>query len=549
MSFSGGMSDTVTYASGLGEALGPFLLWLRGLGFFEAYVYIPVMTAASIVVFWRLYGTFDRNRTFGASRLLRIVWLGVCYALCFLACNSLAVAFKTLIVEELDYTGRVWFEAYVSPLHFFITAAALAYLLLIVRNRRAPLDYALGLFVQVGLVAGYGVGVHRLLNEPFSLADPTTGISGLVFFAWFGLYNFDLYRRFVAGNRRLQMRLASIGSPGLAAVLLALAVSPLAGQGGAAGAVPATPWGDPDLQGVWEYWTFTPLEKPAELAGKDVLTDEEAALIAQRLSDEAVGRDDTRPAEGQTGGYNQSFWTERSRATALTQPSLLVDPPDGRIPARTEAEQRRAEAHRAAGERPVRLRATGVGSDGPEDRGLAERCIVGFSTGPPMLPGGYNNNIQVFQAPGYVVIVAEMVHDVRVVPLDGRPHLPPAISQWLGSSRGRWEGNTLVVETTNFTPKIASFSPMAFDSELGSFRSMAFGTGDSLHLTERFTRTDAGTLEYEFTIDDPRTFTRALTGRLPMNRSDLPLYEYACHEGNYGLLNILAGARAEEARE
>ena len=165
-----------------------------------------------------------------------------------------------------------------------------------------------------------------------------------------------------------------------------------------------------------------------------------------------------------------------------------------------------------------------------------------------MLPGGYNNNIQVFQAPGYVVIVAEMVHDVRVVPLDGRPHLPPTIRQWLGDSRGRWEGNTLVVETTNFTPKVASFSPMAFDSELGGFRSMAFGIGDSLHLTERFTRIDAGELVYEFTIDDPQTFTRTLTGRLPMNRSDLPLYEYACHEGNYGLLNILRGARAEEAR-
>ena len=144
----------------------------------------------------------------------------------------------------------------------------------------------------------------------------------------------------------------------------------------------ATPWGDPDLQGVWEYWTFTPLEKPAELAGREVLTEEEAAVIAQRLSAEAVGRDDTRPPEGETGGYNQSFWTERSRAEALTQPSLLVDPPDGgsRRGRRRSSAGRRA--HRDAGERPVRLRATGVGSDGPEDRGLAERCIVGFSTGP-----------------------------------------------------------------------------------------------------------------------------------------------------------------------
>ena len=322
-----------------------------------------------------------------------------------------------------------------------------------------------------------------------------------------------------------------------------------------------------------------------------MLTAEEAAEIGQRLSDEAVGRDDTRPAAGQTGGYNQSFWTERSRPTALTQPSLLVDPPDGRIPALTQGERRRAAtggynqsfwtersrptaltqpsllvdppdgripplrerrraaAHRAAGERPVRLRATGIGADGPEDRGLAERCLVGFSTGPPMLPGGYNNNIQVFQAPGYVVLLAEMVHDVRVVPVDGRPHLPPGIRQWLGDSRGRWEGDTLVVETTNFTDKIASFSPMAFDRERGGFGSLALGTGESLRLVERFTRVDADTLQYEFTIDDPVTFTRPLTARLPMQRSELPLYEYACHEGNYGLLNILLGARAEEAEQ
>lgn len=197
MSFAESLSEPVTYANGLGAALAPLLLWLRGTGFFEAYVYMPLMTAASIGLFWWLYGTFDRHRTSGASRLSRYVWLAVCYALCFLVTNSLAVAFKTLIVEELDYTNRVWFEAYVGPLHFYITAVAVSYLVLIARNRRAPLDYALGLFVQVGLLGGYAVGVHRLLNEPFSLADPTTGISGVIFFAWFGLYNRDLYRRLV----------------------------------------------------------------------------------------------------------------------------------------------------------------------------------------------------------------------------------------------------------------------------------------------------------------------------------------------------------------
>ena len=198
MSFAGSLDESVTWANGLGAALAPLLLWLRGLGFFEAYVYLPVMTAVSIGVFWRMQGTFDRNSTFHGSRLSRVAWLAGCYALCFLVCNSLAVALKTLIVEELDYTQRVWFEAYVGPLHFYITAVALAYLALIARNRRAPLDFVLGSFVQVGLLGGYGVGVHRLLNEPFSLADPTTGISGLVFFAWFGLYNCDLYRRLVA---------------------------------------------------------------------------------------------------------------------------------------------------------------------------------------------------------------------------------------------------------------------------------------------------------------------------------------------------------------
>ncbi len=254
------------------------------------------------------------------------------------------------------------------------------------------------------------------------------------------------------------MRQRMVGSIAAAAVLAAGAWTTAAGQ-----EAPSTPWGDPDLQGVWEYWTFTPLERPPELADRDVLTEEEAAAIGQRLSNEAVGRDDTRPAAGQTGGYN--------------------------------------------------------------------------------------NNIQVFQAPGYVVLLAEMVHDVRVVPVDGRPHLPPGIRQWLGDSRGRWEGSTLVVETTNFTDKIASFSPMAFDRERGGFGSLALGTGESLRLVERFTRVDADTLQYEFTIDDPVTFTRPLTARLPMQRSDLPLYEYACHEGNYGLLNILLGARAEEGEQ
>ena len=298
-----------------------------------------------------------------------------------------------------------------------------------------------------------------------------------------------------------------------------------------------TPWGDPDLQGVWEYWTFTPLERPEALAGKDLLTDEEAAEVAERSRRAAINRDREGPDDGDTGAYGQEVWTERSRATALNQTSLVIDPPDGKIPAFTSTEERRITEHRAGGGRPVRTRAGGVGTDGPEDRGLAERCILGFSTGPPLLPAGYNNNVQIFQIPGYVALVVEMIHDVRIVPLDSRPRLSSNIRQWLGDSRGYWDGDTLVVETRNFTDKIGSFSTT----------SVTWGTGGDLELTERFTRVDGDTMQYEFTVDNSTIFTRPFTARYPMNRSELPLYEYACHEGNYGLMNILTGARAEEA--
>lgn len=297
-----------------------------------------------------------------------------------------------------------------------------------------------------------------------------------------------------------------------------------------------TPWGDPDLQGVWDYWTFTPLERPDEFVGKQVLTDEETALVAQRGRAAALATDRDGPAEGNPGAYGQEVWTERGRATALSQPSLIVDPPDGKIPPPTPEEARRVESHTAAGGRPVRTRAAGIGADGPDDRGLAERCIVGFSTGPPMLPAGYNNNVQIFQAPGYVALAVEMIHDVRIIPLDGRDHIDADLRQWLGDARGHWEGQTLVVETTNFTDLIGSFSTT----------SVAWGTGADLRLTERFTRIDSNTMQYEFTVDNPTAFASTFSASYPMNRSELPLYEYACHEGNYGLFNILTGARAEE---
>ena len=330
--------------------------------------------------------------------------------------------------------------------------------------------------------------------------------------------------------------MSSIRWTAVLALLLVLPAVGVAQSDGDASGAPRTPWGDPDLQGVWEYWTFTPLERPDDFAGKDALTDEEAAQVGQEGKQAALASDREGTASGNLGSYSQEVWTERSRATALNQSSLIIDPPDGKIPPLTASERRRVVAHRASGGRPVRTRAVGVGTDGPEDRGLSERCIVGFSTGPPLLPAGYNNNVQIFQAPGYVVLLVEMIHDVRIVPVDGRPHLSPSIRQWLGDARGHWDGNTLVVETTNFTDKTGSFSTTG----------VSWGTGQNLHLTERFTRVDADTMRYEFTVDNPTIFTRSFTARFPLNKSDLPLYEYACHEGNYGLLHTLRSARTLE---
>jgi hypothetical protein len=301
----------------------------------------------------------------------------------------------------------------------------------------------------------------------------------------------------------------------------------------AARSAPRTSWGAPDLQGVWDFRTITPLERPDNLAGKAVLTEKEAAALESQA---AAQRVDRSPTQGDPGTYNQFWFDYGNNVAATRQTSLIVDPPDGKLPALTQAAQQAGAAGR--GRRPVRYRVGGIGTDGPEDRGLAERCMIGFNTGPPMLPSGYNNNMQIFQTGDHVVILNEMVHDARIVPLDGRSHLGPGIRQWMGDARGRWEGDTLVVETRNFTAKTGSFNP----SVVG-----AVGTGETLRLVERFRRQDAETLIYEFTVHDPETFTQPFTASVPMRRSDELLYEYACHEGNYGLHNILSGARMEEA--
>jgi hypothetical protein len=285
-----------------------------------------------------------------------------------------------------------------------------------------------------------------------------------------------------------------------------------------------TPDGKPDLQGVWTYATVTPLERPKEMAGKEFLTPEEAETFARQ----AVERSNVdsnrsgRTAAADVGAAYNNFWYDRGTSTIGTRrTSLVSDPPDGRIPALTAEAQARAAARAAA-------RKQRGPADGPEDRGLSERCIM-FGAGPPILPGPYNNNLQIFQTPTHVVVVNEMIHDARIIPLDGRPAGPDAIRLWQGVSRGRWEGDTLVVETTNFSTKT-------------NFRN----TSDKLHLVERFRRADANTLMYEFTVNDPSSYTRPWTVSLPMARSDEPIYEYACHEGNEGMFGILRGTRAEE---
>ena len=283
---------------------------------------------------------------------------------------------------------------------------------------------------------------------------------------------------------------------------------------------PRTPDGEPDLQGFWTNATITPFERPPEFAAKQFLTAEEAAAVEQQVVQTRVDR---APPPGDTGGYNE-FWFDRGTKVVQTRrTSLVVDPADGRIPPLTpEAQARMDNARAAARQHPA---------DGPESRSLPERCILWPTAGPPMLPSGYNNMYQIVQTPGYVMILTEMIHDARIIPLDGRPHILPNIRQWMGDSRGHWEGNTLVVETTNFSNKT-------------SFR----GASEHMHLVERFTRTDPETVLYQFTVDDPEAFTKSWSVEIPMTKTEGPLFEYACNEGNYSLTDILDGARADERK-
>jgi hypothetical protein len=282
----------------------------------------------------------------------------------------------------------------------------------------------------------------------------------------------------------------------------------------------------PDFQGYWTNDTFTPLERPGELADKPFFTEAEAKLELKTRLDRylAQPKDDIH--------YDDAVWQgENYDKEANLRTSLIIDPANGRLPPLTPEAESRAAARSAA--------AKAGPSDSAQSRSLAERCISWGNVGPPMLPPTYNANLQILQTRDHVVISHEMIHDNRIIPLDGRPHLPPSIRLLNGDSRGHWEGETLVVDTTNFTAKTN------FRGAPRSTRQDIFAS-DALHVVERFTRVGANNIRYQFTVDDPATWTRSWSGEVPLRRFDGPLFEYACHEGNYGLPNILQGARALE---
>ena len=287
---------------------------------------------------------------------------------------------------------------------------------------------------------------------------------------------------------------------------------------------PRTPDGQPDLQGFWTNSSYSPLERPKNVT-KEFYSKEEALELEKKAAEQET--EQTVPGTVADVHYDfTQFALDRNQsAHALNlRTSLIIDPADGRLPPLT------AEGEKRAADRAEAAKLVGRW-DSAQSNELDDRCMIFVGAGPPMLPAGYNSNYQIVQAPGYVMILFEQNHDVRVIPLDGRPHIPRNMRQWIGDSRGRWDGNTLVVETTNFNGK----NPLR-------------GSSENLRVVERFTRLDADTIDYKFTVEDESTWTRPWTAALPLKKTVGPLFEHACHEGNYGLYNTLVGARLEEKK-
>lgn len=294
-----------------------------------------------------------------------------------------------------------------------------------------------------------------------------------------------------------------------------------------------TPWtpprttdGRPDLQGIWTNATITPFERPRALAGKQFLTEAEAAALEKQAAERRIESDRFTP--GEVGSYNQFWFDAGTKVMSTRQTSLVVDPPDGRVPLKPAAEEKRDYnlAHN---------------DDSYEHMSLWDRCITRGVPG-SMFPAGYNNAYQIVQAPGYVVIFHEMIHDARVIPIDPRPPLAPSVRLWMGDSRGRWEGDTLVVETTNFNSR----GWIATSAAAGRVKGIPHT--ESLRVVERLKRLDRDTISYEVTIEDPDVYSRPWTVAFPLSRDpEYRIFEYACHEGNRAVENILRGARAQEA--
>ena len=328
---------------------------------------------------------------------------------------------------------------------------------------------------------------------------------------------------------------------GVALVVSGLALAPIAAAAQAPSAAkarpaartwspPKTPWGEPDLQGVYSNRTITPFERPTEFAGKTELSDEEIADLEGRAATRSVDNGRAKGTDSDVSSAYNEFWWDRGRKVTTRRSSLIVDPPDGRVPPLTAEAQRRAAeeykqpVYRGGG-------ANGRGADWTTDRSLFERCITRGLPG-AMSPSAYNNNYRIVQSPGFVAIQIEMLGGARVIPTTGGSHVNASLRQYMGDSRGHWEGDTLVVETTNFTN-----------------RTLYRGAAEHLKLVERFTRVDATTLDYQFTVDDATTFVRPWTASVPYLNIGEQLFEYACHEGNYGMEGILSGARVEEAKK